>query len=665
MDTLRRIFESPILTAVKYLFVLMIAVYAYIRVPDPIILAISIIEILLVFFCCNELAWHSRLAASITSSVFLLLASVQLLVLIFANSFATLVMLTNLDSLEDLSGKFLVYGAAALIMLLFICLPQNYIDIPLPETFEHIGGVKSIIFVLFLWEAILVDLNGAAKSPIFAYFDLAFQQAQVVVAENEMKRQPNTTLEFYQAEVKGYRDRPKDLPEKPNIVLIFTEGLSQNIVDDDRKVMPNVAAYQGRSVTFDRYFNHTFATYRGLQGQLFSGYQHNNYDKNTLVSLPQALHQFGYQSAFLNVEGYNREFTTYLNDLGFDEVIDLRDPKQGGPVGDGYSDRLAYEALFDTMEELGKERDPFLLSIYTFGTHATFDSADERFGDGFDTELNKFYDADCQFGTFMKKFEKSDLFDDTLIVFTADHCTYADMYFSEAFPNWKRENIECDMMPLFFYYKGVTPESIDVAGRNTLGLTPTILDFIDVSCENYFLGTSLFGPVSAARDFEFYFNNGSMSSLSTKDGSISIAAGPEAEAVKKRMWSYYAAKRQEPLKPEDVAVEPETTTEGASVAEPAAETAPETAPMAKPETSSETSAKTEPNALPVEGDKAATEAATGTATEAATETRDQTQSEEATEARAEATPRPQASSGGAANPATTDTRNAGVKRDAA
>ena len=409
MDTLRRIFESPILTAVKYLFVLMIAVYAYIRVPDPIILAISIIEILLVFFCCNELAWHSRLAASITSSVFLLLASVQLLVLIFANSFATLVMLTNLDSLEDLSGKFLVYGAAALIMLLFICLPQNYIDIPLPETFEHIGGVKSIIFVLCLWEAILVDLNGAAKSPTFAYFDLAFQQAQVVVAENEMKRQPNTTLEFYQAEVKGYRDRPKDLPEKPNIVLIFTEGLSQNIVDDDRKVMPNVAAYQGRSVTFDRYFNHTFATYRGLQGQLFSGYQHNNYDKNTLVSLPQALRQFGYQSAFLNVEGYNREFTTYLNDLGFDEVIDLRDPKQGGPVGDGYSDRLAYEALFDTMEELGKERDPFLLSIYTFGTHATFDSADERFGDGFDTELNKFYDADCQFGTFMKKFEKSAL----------------------------------------------------------------------------------------------------------------------------------------------------------------------------------------------------------------------------------------------------------------
>ena len=665
MDTLRRIFESPLLTAVKYLFVLMIAVYAFIRVPDPIIFAISIIEILLIFLCCNELAWYSRLAASITSSVFLLLASVQLLVLIFANTFATLVMLTNLDSLEDLSGKFMVYGSAALIMLLFICLPQNFVEIPLPEAFEHIGGVKSVIFVLFLWEAILVDLNGAAKSPIFAYFDLAFQQAQVVVAENEMKRQPNTTLEFYQAEVKGYRDRPKDLPEKPNIVLIFTEGLSQNIVDDDRKIMPNVAAYQGRSVTFDRYFNHTFATYRGLQGQLFSGYQHNNYDKNTLVSLPQALHQFGYQSAFLNVEGYNREFTTYLNDLGFDEVIDLRDPKQGGPVGDGYSDRLAYEALFDTMEELGKERDPFLLSIYTFGTHATFDSADERFGDGFDTELNKFYDADCQFGTFMKKFEKSDLFDDTLIVFTADHCTYADMYFSEAFPNWKRANMECDTMPLFFYYKGVTPESIDVAGRNTLGLTPTILDFIDVSCENYFLGTSLFGPISAARDFEFYFNNGSMSSLTTKDGSIAIAAGPDAESVKKRMWSYYAAKRQEPLKPEDVAEMPETTPEPA----PTPEATP--APTARPETTPVTNGNA--NANGNGRAEAASAASNGAAS--ADETEKEPATEPQTSTKTETTPRPQTSSGtisrGGSTTTTTDstdstdTRNAGVKRDAA
>jgi len=550
---LKKVYFSIPTTLVKYLFVLAIAIYGYVRVRNPVILVVAIVEILLVFIICNELAWHSRLAASIASSVVLLLICVQLFVLIFSNTFATLVMLTNLDSLEDLSGKFSVYGAAALVTLLFLTLPQNPIDIVLPEAFDYIGGIKCIIFVLFLWEALLIELNGAAASPLFSYADLAFQQVEVTVAENELKAQPNTTLDFYKPEIKDYRPRPEGLVERPNIVLIFTEGLSQNIVDDERQVMPNVAAWQARSITFDNYYNHTFATYRGLIGQLFSGYQHNNYDANTLVSLPQILRDEGYVSRFLNVEGYNKEFTAYLNTLGFDEVTDLHDKQKRGPVGDGYSDKMAYEELFYQMEELDRGDAPYLLSIYTFGTHASFDSADEKFGDGTDTELNKFYDLDCQFGAFMDHFETSQLTDDTLIVFTTDHCTYADLYFSEAFPDWKRDSMELDAIPLFFYYKGVTPEAIDVSGRNSLDLAPTLLDLIDVTGENYFLGTSLFGPKSEAEKFETYFSNGSMTSLTSDNCQVKVATGPEAEDVKKRMWSYYAAKRQEPLRPDDVA----------------------------------------------------------------------------------------------------------------
>ena len=573
---LKKVFSSFIPTLLKYLFVLLIAIYGYVRVHNAVILSITIVEVALIFLLCNELSWRSRLAASITSSILLLLICVQLLVLVFSNTFATLVMLTNLDSLEDLSGKAAIYGAAAVIMLLFLCLPHNPIDIILPEALDYIGGVKCVIFVLILWEALLVELNGPGMSPLFSYVDLAFQQMEVTAAENELKSQPNTTLEFYQAEVTDYRKRPSGLPERPNIVLIFTEGLSQNIVDDERGVMPNVSTWQKRSITFDNYYNHTFATYRGLIGQLFSGYQHNNYDTNTLVSLPQALRDEGYVSRFLNVEGYNEEFTRYLNTLGFDEVVDLHDDGKRGPVGDGYSDRLAYEKLFDEMSELDKGNDPFLISIYTFGTHASFDSADVKFRDGTDTELNKFFDADHQFGAFMDRFADSPLADNTLIVFTTDHCTYADMYFSEAFPNWYRDSMELDAVPLFFYYDGVKPESIDVNGRNSLGLAPTILDFIDVSCENYFLGTSLFGPQTGATEFETYFSNGSMTSLTSANCQIKVATGPAAESVKKRMWSYYAAKRQEPLRPQDVITEEveetpeETGAEGASDKAPVA-----------------------------------------------------------------------------------------------
>ena len=55
-----------------------------------------------------------------------------------------------------------------------------------------------------------------------------------------------------------------------------------------------------------------------------------------------------------------------------------------------------------------------------------------------------------------------------------------------------RVNSDVDEVPLVLYYKGITPETIDVEGRNSLSLVPTILDYMDVSVPNYFLGDTLF-----------------------------------------------------------------------------------------------------------------------------------------------------------------------------
>ncbi|HFR3771756.1 TPA: arylsulfatase, partial [Streptococcus suis] len=49
-----------------------------------------------------------------------------------------------------------------------------------------------------------------------------------------------------------------------------------------------------------------------------------------------------------------------------------------------------------------------------------------------------------------------------------------------------------DEIPLFIYYKGISPEVIDVKGKNSISLSPTVLDYIDLTGPNYFLGQSLF-----------------------------------------------------------------------------------------------------------------------------------------------------------------------------
>ena len=105
-----------------------------------------------------------------------------------------------------------------------------------------------------------------------------------------------------------------------DIILIFTEGFSHHIIDDSRNITPTIKEYESKSISFRNYYNHTFATYRGIEGQLFSGYQIENNSRNYLISLPKFLSGQGYKTEFINNEPKNKEFTDYLSDLGFDNI---------------------------------------------------------------------------------------------------------------------------------------------------------------------------------------------------------------------------------------------------------------------------------------------------------------------------------------------------------
>ena len=121
------------------------------------------------------------------------------------------------------------------------------------------------------------------------------------------------TYQFY--------SKPEVLCDNPNVAVIFVEGLSEQIIEDDRAIMPNIKELQEIGLSFSNYFNHTAATYRGIIGNLFSGYQLRNLDGNKLISIQSLFKDVGYKTGFLNVEPYNASFTGYLEKLGFDEVV--------------------------------------------------------------------------------------------------------------------------------------------------------------------------------------------------------------------------------------------------------------------------------------------------------------------------------------------------------
>lgn len=521
----------------KYSFAILLAIIGFKNHMDWTYIVISALEVISIAAMTNSLLAREKdwLAYGL-NSLLLLIVNSQNLVLFFGGSFTTLIMLTNLESLESLSGQFIPILLGVGFVGFFSFLPTTYVEMK---------GTR-ILSLSLLFELIVTLMSGNHYSPLFAVYQLGLDSYHYQQTLAEIADAPNTTAFFYRDKIQNARPKPASLTENPNVVLIFIEGLSQNIVEDDRQVMPHLQQLQSSAVAFDNYYNHTFATYRGLIGQLFSGYQLDNYEKNTLVSLQSILGDRGYHTTFINTEPNNTQFTSYLEQLNFAEIVNENKLAEG-PNG-SLTDQAAFELLYANLEKQATKGTPFLTAMYTYGTHMTFDSADKQFEKGENPLLNRFYNLDYHFHQFVEKFQSNPAFDNTILVFTTDHATFSDKDFIAAYPSYSRANSDVDRVPFFLYHKGVVPEELDVAGRNSLSLVPTLLDYMDISEPNYFLGDSLFIPKENNNSYDTVFFDGAYL-LSTDFGEVQSLSETNAITIETLLQKYFAAKTQDPLTP--------------------------------------------------------------------------------------------------------------------
>lgn len=470
------------LSVFKYIFfIFLILQVAYIY-KSPFIILNGVLELFFVFLICLWISSKNKMIGYIFNICILFAFGIELIVYRFAGRFVSLIMVTNLNSIQGISGKLFQY----VIYSVFFGIA---IFIPVPQI---IWNKKKFILFVFVFASLLFSnkkITETNYSPIGNAIQLisdGYYRAQLYDKIAQSGNSDFGTLNdmFYKSSVGDYVKSPFD--DKPDIVLIFTEGLSQNIIDDSRDITPNIKKYQEKSLNFTNYYNHTAATYRGIIGQLFSGHQYNNNDENTLISLQDILHNNGYYTTMINTEPNNADFTEYLEKLHFDEIVTKEE-------NTWLRDDVAYELLENEVMNKYENNIPDLIVIYTFGTHATYDDTRYKFGDGKNGLLNRFANADHYFGEFMSKFDNINQYKDLVIVFTSDHCTYEDEDFTKTFePEYSRYDFFCDKIPFFIWNNKVTPNKIDANGRNSLCMAPTILDYLDIDGENYFLGDSLF-----------------------------------------------------------------------------------------------------------------------------------------------------------------------------
>lgn len=524
------------ISVAKYLCSALLVLLVFYNNPSKKYLLSCLLELMAIAVLTDIILYKSSFG-KVINSLLLLLFNIQILVLYFGSSFITLIMLTNIDSLQDLSGNFWAYFIGGIFLIVISFLPVSKMNF----------GLVKDLFVLSLLLALelgLVLFFGNEYSPFYAYVDLGRQQYGIVQQKKKYNAKKNMTKNFYQDIIYDSYKKPDSLTTKPNVVYIMTEGLSQAIIEDEREIMPNVAKWEKKSINFTNYYNHTFATYRGIIGQLYSGYQLDNLDDNTLVSAQSIFKQEGYHTTFINTEPNNAQFSEYLERLKFDEVLGNPGEKYHGEIG-SLSDGEAYEALFETIVKEHKNGKPFFTAIYTFGTHASFDSGEEVYGDGKDAMLNKFYNLDCQFAKFMKKFMKSELANDTIIVFTTDHATYADKYYNSSFSEHRRIHPSIDRIPFFIYHKDIESQQIDVSGRNSLDAVPTLMDYLDISRPNFFLGVSMFLVKENDNNFDTVYQ-AETDVYSTENGNITSLSESRMKIFQTNLDKYFIAKQQKP-----------------------------------------------------------------------------------------------------------------------
>jgi phosphoglycerol transferase MdoB-like AlkP superfamily enzyme len=311
-------------------------------------------------------------------------------------------------------------------------------------------------------------------------------------------------------------------PNMPlNVIVFLSEGISARVIqpynDQYPGLTPNIADFAGSAMKVDNYYNHTFATYRGLLGQLcsiFPIYAGGQVSEQTdYYCLGNLFEAEGYETYF--------SFSQQKEKTRLDEVLaktnikyiyaqeDLRRLFLAGEAEKrplALSDQQFFKAIIEHLRALEQrqktgDKKPFFMGLYNIETHAYYHMSD----DGVEYEeqdsyiLDTIHNFDNAFGKFWQYFKQSTLFENTVVIFTADHTHFQGKDFVALVnnqPDYKPNFV--DRIPMLIYHPGLElPTEFDAKYASSLDLAPTVAHLMKFkNRSNSFLGRSIFERVT-------------------------------------------------------------------------------------------------------------------------------------------------------------------------
>ena len=219
----------------------------------------------------------------------------------------------------------------------------------------------------------------------------------------------------------------------PNVILVILESFSDQVIASLgglHGIAPNLDSLCTKSTVFASYYSTGNRSDRGISA-ILGGYPSLLStsimvypDKSkTLTLLPEYFKRKNYNTSFYyggDINFYN--LRTFVLQGKYGKIVSKEDfPSELGKKSKwGVPDDFLFKRA---LEDLKSEKVPFMKTIYTISSHPPFDVPFSKIkGDSVQQKyLNSVAYTDSCLGNFINEFRKSSLWQNTLLIITADH----------------------------------------------------------------------------------------------------------------------------------------------------------------------------------------------------------------------------------------------------
>ena len=346
-------------------------------------------------------------------------------------------------------------------------------------------------------------LNHAAINPAFNFFYLLNKNDKF-----------ESQYQFYDKDeamriFSRLNEQPVDVPrpsllrvDRPNIILIILESFSFDVAEDSI-IAPNMARFAKEGVFFENFYANSFRTDRGLTS-ILSGYPAHpttailKYPKKTdrLPAFPKYLRANGYENQSLYYGGdvnFANMRSYFVGSCGIQDIVSDKDfPIKERMTKWGAPDRPVIDRAYQALTE-SKQDEPFFKIILTLSSHEPFDVPVKIFDVPF---LNAVHYVDDCVGRFIADLKTTGLWDNTWIVFIADHSIQG---YPQGMNNYDKKRFH---IPMIWIGGAVAQTAVisDYGSQNDLAAT--LLSQLGIDYADFIFSKDMFNPLG--RKFSFY-----------------------------------------------------------------------------------------------------------------------------------------------------------------